>query len=459
MKKSSFLLAFLFLPFFLSFAQAQFDNLADDASFQYRTHPRVVVEKEHAEAAGLKVLDGKHVKIVTDLELTPAVKALPEAVDDAFPQLCNFFGVEDDPDWVLTVFLMKNNLKFIEANYLPDILPPFQNGFSYNYDCWVYDQPSDYYRQHLILHEMVHSFSTTRIGKAGPNWFAEMLAELLGMHDFSASPIRLGFMPPNKQAVPHCGRIKEIHDAITRGEARTINRILLATNEDFLDNSVYYWCWALGWFLEHNPNTHDELHSLIPILKKTNSHEEFTAAFLKLIEPKRELIEKQWLMYVASLDYDYALKPMLFDTEAGAPLNGKTVQRLKVNTGWQNTKIHVKKGEKIRIRAKGKFELYRSEEETWPCEQNGVTIEYLNGQPLGIVQAVILTDAEKMTPALMNDRQPGTFYTPIAVGTNRTFTAPFDGTILLRLNVEPKKLPKCQGEMAVEIKGNLGTAE
>ena len=72
---------------------------------------------------------------------------------------------------------------------------------------------------------------------------------------------------------------------------------------------------------------------------------------------------------------------------------------------------------------------------------------------------MILTDAEKMTPGLMNDRQPGTFYTPIAIGTNRTFTVPFDGTILLRLNVEPKKIPKCQGEMAVEIKESQGTAE
>jgi len=453
--KFRLLLAFLLLSFSLAQAQiisqAQFDNLPDDASFQFRTHPRVVVETEHAEAAGLKVLDGKHVKLVTDLELTPAVKALPDAVDAAFPQLCDFFGVEDDPEWVLTVFLMKNNLKFIEANYLPDILPPFQNGFSYNYDCWVYDQPSDYYRQHLILHEMVHSFSTTRLGKAGPNWFAEMLAESLAMHDFSASPIKLGFMPPNKQSVPYCGRIREIHEALARGEARTIERVLQATNADFADNSVYYWCWALGWFLEQNPNTRNELRALIPALTKTKTHEEFTAAFLDSIASKRALIEKQWLMYVASLNYDYALEPMLFDAEPGAPLAGKVVRKLKVDAGWQNTKIHVKKGEKIRIRAKGKFELYRSEEESWPCEQNGVTIEYLNGQPLGIVQAVILTDAEKVTAEQMNDHQPGTFFTPIAVGTSRSFTVPFDGTILLRLNIEPKKIPECKGEMAVEI--------
>ena len=108
--KKRFFLAFLLFPLFLSYVQAQFDNLMDDASFEYRTHPRVIVETDHAEAAGLKVLDGKHVKLVTDLELTPAVKALPKVVDEAFPQLCDFFGVEDDPDWVLTVFLMKNNL-------------------------------------------------------------------------------------------------------------------------------------------------------------------------------------------------------------------------------------------------------------------------------------------------------------------------------------------------------------
>lgn len=422
---------------------------------KYRSFPRIKVDPAAARAVGLNLYEGKHVLLVTDLELTDSVKNLTRAVDEAYPQLCGFFGVEEDPEWKLTVFLMESNLPFVEADFLPEILPPFDHGFSFNYDCWVYEQPSEYYRQHLVIHEMVHSFSSTVLGSAGPDWFAEGMAELLGMHDFSASPIQLGFMPPNRESVPYCGRIREIHDAIQRGEVRTLERAARHTKEDFQTNAVYYWGWALGRFLEHNPETREALHGLFPLLKTRISEEEFTEAFWKSLEGKRSAVEKHWLMFAASIDYGFDLEPMLFDADRGVSLkeNGgkKVLPKIQVNHGWQNSGIHVQKGDRIRIRAKGRFEICRSGEEFWPCEPNGVTIEYLNGMPLGILQAVILTDEETLSEETMNDRQEGTFFKPIAVGLSKTFTVPFDGTILLRANLPTCGMEENRGEFAVEI--------
>lgn len=428
-------------------------------------HPRIIVEADHAKEAGLRMLEGKHVLLVTDMELTEAVKNLPKAADEAYPQFCAFFGVEPDPEWKTTVFLMKTNLPFLKANYLPDILPPFQNGFSFNYDCWLYDQPSDYYRQHLMIHEMVHGFSSTRMGNAGPSWFAEGLAELLGMHDFSAAPIQLGFMPPNRQAVPYCGRIREIHEAIGRGDVRTLEQLTRPTSADYASNAIYYWSWAFAWFLENHPETHDVFHEMAASLAQDRSAKEFTADFLKRLEPKRAEIEKHWLMFAASLDYDFCLKPMLFETAPGVTLaekaaassSGKSssksrvLQKIRADHGWQTTGIHFRKGQKIRIRAKGRFEIQHSDGEFWPCEPNGVTVEYRNGQPLGVLQAVFLTDAETLTPEIMNEQQAGTFYEPFAVGTSRTVTVPFDGTLLLQVNVPPRQLERSRGNLMVEI--------
>lgn len=417
----------------------------------YRNYPRVALDGQKLSAAGLRLLKGTHVTIVTDLPDSDSIARLPDAVDEAYPQLCTFFGVKPDASWRLTVFLMKNNLPFMQADCIPEVLPPFQNGFSFNYDCWAYEQPSEYYREHLILHEMVHSFSTTTLGNAGPSWFAEGLAELLGMHDMSASPILLGWMPANKASVPYCGRIREIHDAIARGEARTFEQALHPSQADYGTNAMYYWSWAFAWFLENNPDTHAAFRDMIPLLEKEMTPEAFTETFVKSLGEKRPEIEKQWLMFIASLEYGFSLPPALFDAAPGTPLKEKTVQKIRADRGWQNTGIHVQKGERIRIRAKGRFELFQPDGEMFPCEPNGITIRYVSGAPLGALQAVILTDAEELTPEIMNDRREGTFYTPLTVGASRTFTVPFDGTLLLRANDLTTNLEKNKGEFLVEI--------
>lgn len=452
----SFLLAAGWLLCGTSLPAQSLESLPDRVPEEFRNSPRIRVEKHSAEAAGMQLLEGRHVLLVTDLELTDAIRRLPRTVDEAYPMMCAFFGVEEDPSWKLTLFLMKDREKFRNAGYIPEILPPFKNGFSFNFDCWVCEQPSDYYRQHLVLHEMVHSFSSTRLGNAGPNWFAEGMAEFLGMHDFANSPLRLGFMPPSREAVPYCGRIREIREAAQRGEVWTLEDAVTPDQEDFATNAVYYWSWGLAWFLENHPKARPAFHALIPQLRLAGSEQEFTRTFLDSLGEDRIGIEKNWLMFAASVDYDFRLRPMLFDAKTGISLQEKSakervVQKLRVDHGWQNTGIRVKKGDQIRIRAKGRFEIARPDGSFWPCEPNGVTVEYLNGQPLGILLAVILTDAEELTPKIMNDRQTGTFYAPFAVGTSRSLTIPFDGTLLLRTNVPPAQIEESRGEFFVEI--------
>lgn len=418
---------------------------------EYRNYPRVSLDAQKLKTAGLRVLKGTHVTIVTDLPTSNSVERLPAAVDEAYPQVCRFFDVKPDESWCVTVFLMKSNLPFIQADCLPEILPAFQNGFSFNYDCWVYEQPSEYYREHLVIHEMIHSFSTTTLGNAGPNWFAEGLAELLGMHRQNESPIQLGWMPTDKKEVPFCGRIREIHDAAARGEARSFEEALHPSQADYGSNAIYYWSWALAWFLENNPDTHDAFHAMIPLLEKEMTYDEFTETFLKSLGDKRSKIEKQWLMFVADLEYGYVLGPSLFETSTGKALEEKTVQKIHADRNWQNTGIHVRKGDKIRIRSKGRFELYQSENETFESEPNGITIRYVSDAPLGVLQAVILTDTEEITSEIMNDRQTGTFYAPILAGTRCVITVPFDGTLLLRLNDLSTNREKNRGEALVEL--------
>ena len=47
---------------------------------------------------------------------------------------------------------------------------------------WLFDQPTDYYVRHLLLHEGTHVFMVSFLGGCGPGWYMEGTAELLGTH-------------------------------------------------------------------------------------------------------------------------------------------------------------------------------------------------------------------------------------------------------------------------------------
>ena len=116
--------------------------------------PRAI-DESRVQAAGIRKLVGQRLTLYTDLPSSPAVDELPAVFDQAFPQWCAYFAVDekDHADWRMTGRLMKDKLRFVAAGLLPDDLPPFLNGYCRHRDLWLYDKTSDYYRRHLLLHE------------------------------------------------------------------------------------------------------------------------------------------------------------------------------------------------------------------------------------------------------------------------------------------------------------------
>src|SRR5207237_7879020 len=112
---------------------------------------------------------------------SPAVDELPAVFDAAIPQWVAYFGVEKTlwPDWRMNGFLIVDKERFRRAGVLPETLPEFSHGYSYGYELWMNEQPSDYYRRHLLLHEGTHGFMNTVLGSCGPPWYMEGTAELL----------------------------------------------------------------------------------------------------------------------------------------------------------------------------------------------------------------------------------------------------------------------------------------
>ncbi|MDO4584832.1 MAG: hypothetical protein Q4D62_12095 [Planctomycetia bacterium] len=414
-----------------------------------RNYAPIQVERSVAEAAGLHVLEEGRLVLVTDLELDDAIRALPKLVTEAYEPMCRFFGIVPQEDWQLTAFLMKENAPFVEAGYLPEYLPAFLHGFSFNRACWLYEQPSEYYRRHLLLHEMVHSLVITHQGFVGPLWYAEGSAEYLATHDISARPLQLGWMPPNREATPYYARIREIRDAVAAGRGRTFEEAFTFQRDDYASDEVYYWGWSLFWFLANHPDTQEALREISPLLKTSLSGRQLTERFFQKLGNKLPKICQEWEMFLATLDYGYVLEPMLWEEVATETLENEPLLRtVQAARGWQSTGIRVGKGTFLTLQAKGRFQIHVPGEEPYPCEANGVTIEYFRGSPLGQLQAAILPENP---PEKLDVTSAGTFFQPHPVGRRNRWQVPRDGILFLRFNIPESRLPKCQGESRVKL--------
>ena len=102
--------------------------------------------------------------------------------DAAVPLWCEYFGVEPAKvaDWKIVGYVIQDKERFAGAGFIRRSLPDFPNGFSQGSQLWLYDQPSGYYRRHLLLHEGTHCFMYRWLGGTGPPWYMEGMAELLG---------------------------------------------------------------------------------------------------------------------------------------------------------------------------------------------------------------------------------------------------------------------------------------
>jgi hypothetical protein len=162
------------------------------------------VDDARAAAAGIRKVPGKRLTLYTDLPAGRDIDELPVVFEQAFPQWCAYFGIKpsDHPDWHMTGFLMKDKARFVQAGLLPGDLPPFLHGYSRGQLLWLYEQPSEYYRRHLLLHEGTHGFLFSILGSAGPPWYMEGVAEYLSTHRWHDGQLTLGYMPKNRDEAP-----------------------------------------------------------------------------------------------------------------------------------------------------------------------------------------------------------------------------------------------------------------
>ena len=283
----------------------------------------------------------------------------------------------------LTGYVMKNEQTFAKAGLVPADLPPFLHGYQRGYELWVRDQPSDYYRRHLLLHEGVHGFMNILLGGTGPPWYREGMAEHLATHRVENGRLEVGVMPRSREEVPYWGRIKILQDRFAVGEAKMLNEVMQLGNADFLENEAYAWAWAAVAYLDGHPSYRKSFRKLRHHV--SDNPLRFTRRLLDQVTARLRQFDEQWQLFIVNIEYGYDFAAEAVRYRVGIPLvDAPRKVKIGVDRGWQSTGIRLSAGKLYRVSASGQFQI-RQAPEPWWCEPGGITLTYRRGRPLGVL--------------------------------------------------------------------------
>ena len=414
------------------------------AAGQFGNFSLPTIDEPRVESVGVRKFAGQHLTLYTDLADPALGQELVTVFDLAVPQWCRYFGVEPQKAtaWKMVGYLMQDRDKFTAAGLIPADLPPFLHGYQRGAQLWLNEQPTDYYRRHLLLHEGTHGFMEWSLGGCGPPWYMEGVAELLATHRWEPPALTLNVFPASKEATPHWGRIKVIKDERAAYRALPLEQILQFDNQAHLRLEPYAWSWAAAAFLDRHPAYREAFRGLQRQVRAPGQG--LSAYFYETQTEQWAHLSRQWQYFVMRLDYGFDIEREAIEQRPVEQLgqNSKKVT-IQANHGWQSTGLHLEAGQAYQIRAQGQFTLAQ-QPKPWVSEANGVTLRYYAGKPLGLLLGAIVDETQPLTMLTA-------LVTPEPLGLEKRWLPSSAGTLYLRINDSPAELADNTGQLEVTI--------
>jgi len=409
--------------------------------------PQVIAPAKLA-AAGIRRLESKHLILYTDLPSSPEVDELPHVFDLAFPQWCDYFQIDAarHSDWKIVGRIICDKARFRKIGLLPDGLPPFLHGYQTGHDLWVYEQPSTYYRRHLLLHEGTHGFMSNFLGRCGPPWYMEGTAEWFGTHRWKDGKLTMRYFPKAFEEVERWGRINIVQREHAAGRDMSLSQVMDYGLRAHLKVEPYAWCWAMCMFLDSHPKSSQAFHEAYKHVRLTDR--QFTRHFRKELAEQWPQLSEEWQLFTRNILYNYDLQRELVQRKPSKPVptSGATVS-VDVAHGWQSSGLRLEAGVTYQITATGRYSM-ANRPKVWWCEPGGVTIHYWAGRPLGQLLGAIRPD--KLDETSLSPLADPT--KTIALGLSETITPRTSGTLYLQINDSPAKRSDNTGKATVAIK-------
>lgn len=394
-------------------------------------------------ARGIHRFESRRLILYTDIPADQA-QPLPPLMDAAFDAWEQYFGSlpidREESEYQLTGYLMADQGPFRDSGVLPGDLPAFDHGRHRGQEFWLNDQPTAYYREHLLLHEGTHCFMTSlEHGLLRHTWYMEGMAELFGTHQRLKEDRGFEFrvLPGDRGAFPGLGRIRLIESVVARRPPPTLQSILDFPPERYSQPEAYAWSWALCQFLDGHPRHAAAFRKASRSVVTGGPDAELRRL---LAEPA---IGREWVWFAGDLCHAYDQSRAAVEVVEGTDLPaGETATvTIRADRGWQSSGVRIRAGAKCRMQARGRFVVARDPRD-WVSEAQGISLRYFGGRPLGRLLARVWPD----DPASDGDRE---IHDP---GREGEFTPAITGTLYLRLNDASSELADNQGEIEVSIR-------
>ena len=244
------------------------------------------------------------------------------------------------------------------------------------------------------------------------------------------------------------GRIKLVRDAVAADRAIDFPAVMRIDNRRQLDPESYAWTWAAASWLDSHPRYRKRFRELRKHVLDAN----FNQVAARAYGDDWPKLLAEWHAFVAALDYGYDFERSAIDFQPGGPLGTASRQvTVAANRGWQSTGVLLEEGKTYRIAARGRYQIATEQIggalQPWPCEPGGITLEYHDGRPLGMLVGA-LVDVTK-------DEQPGNsaaaFVKPIEIGLHCELKPAHSGTLYVQVNDSAARLADNRGSLTVTI--------
>lgn len=408
---------------------------------------RPKLDRAALRANGLSVYESKRLVLVTDVP-AEMVEGLPELADQLFDTLVRELGAPrpeiKGAEFQVTGFLIDAKERFEQAGVLPPEDYPFRHGRHFDYQFWMNNQASSYYRRHLMLHEFVHCFMTADFGMFDipPLWYTEGIAEYFATHRLNNGTAEFGIMPESADGFEGWGRITTIKEAVAKVvsgdsfDSISLEAVRHPPDNEFVSDLKYAQAWALVWLIRNHP----DLKTPFSGFNNVRSRDQFLAAEQCVSEDLWDQLAIHWPLYLFSLTEGFDSQQSCVPIAAqkiSEPSLPATLE-LPAQSEWLAVGRSFVKGQGIELTCLGRYVMH-DQPRPWVSEPAGITIDYWRGLPLGrIFLLAISSDGRKCQR--------------VSIGSSASMTMPFDGTLWFQINDSAASRQENSGSASVTIR-------
>lgn len=411
-----------------------------------------------ARRAGLRVLTGEHLVLITDRPERPGdgVAELPAVFDAAWGTWCEHYAIDPAAhrEWRACGCLIVDRERFRAAGLLPESVAEFTNGFCHRHRFWMADQSNPAYRRHLLLHEGVHAFTITLRSLDTPTWYTEGIAEYLATHRLAppdATAMRRDGagkfvptpLPPRAEDVEQLGRIERIRGLRESGDCPALGDVFAARAANHRDLSAYATSWAAVTLLQQHPDH----AAMFTAVERGPLDAAFTRRLAAAAGWDDRRVTRDFDAFTDELDYGFDFTRSRIDWSPGRPLDDAATVTVAADRGWQHSGLRLERGRRYAVSAAGRCTIGAlpatptTAAVTLQTEANGISLRWYRGRPLGRLLVACWDDAP------VEGGRPR--FRVLAEGATATFTAAADGPVYTKLNAAPGDLADHEGGIEV----------